>query len=145
MSAPLCHWVLKMFLFGMDNGKVIDNTDSEATHPEASLIYKENLGDKKGYIINSTSTLDIEGEGNFGRRVKTDYNYLACARFIGRAIAYHSEEQGADISAVNCSDGLLIENAKGVRSTRSSFYHNVLLDKKAILDALFNLCFVALM
>lgn len=141
VSAALSLGFENLFLFGMDNGKVIDNTDSEATHPKASLIYKENLGDKKGYKFNSTSTLDIEGEGNFGRRVKTDYNYLGCARFIGRAIAYHNEEQGADISAVNCSDGLLIENTKGVRSTDLDFSHNVLLDKKAILDALFNLCF----
>lgn len=145
LSSVLSMGFLHVYLFGMDNGKAIENessTQDTSTHAKASIVYKDNLGDKDGHEFNSIKGLDIVGEGNFCKKVLTNHNYKTCAKYLAQAITCYKEDDGLLCNVINCSNGLRIDNTKPCHSDSLDFTDNKDIDKKKTIDAIFSCTFV---
>ena len=145
LSSILSMGFVHVYLFGMDNGKAIEDDSyiqDTSTHAKASLVYKDNFGDKEGFSFNSINGLDSVGEGNFCKRVLTNHNYKTCARYLGQAIECYKKDDGLVCSVTNCSNGLKIDNTKSCHSAQLDFTDNKVIDKNKAIDAILACTFV---
>lgn len=127
----------KVYFFGLDNGT---KRNDLLTHPEENIFYKKNedanknsfdktfqngyedqvekenmSADERSALENrlSFSRLSFVGKGNFGGDVYTSYIYRLSAKYIDIVIKEHKRPEA---EFFNCSDGLILEQAKPVHS-----------------------------
>ena len=97
----------KLYLFGMDNGLKVDDTQ---VHSKFASLFQN-----KG--VNEENVFNYVCEGNFGHKCKTNLKYLQAIDNIKNVIDSISEaEDKQHISVYNCSDGALIPHTISVHS-----------------------------
>ncbi|SKA62696.1 Protein of unknown function DUF115 [Succinivibrio dextrinosolvens DSM 3072] len=120
----------KIYLFGMDNGIKIENTQ---IHSNFASLYK-----KRG--APEVSEFRYECEGNFGNKCKTNLRYLQAVSNIRNVIVSNATlDPNNPLSVHNCSDGALIPNTNSVHSQelKDEFSRLPIIRKKEICDYIY--------
>lgn len=99
----------KIYLFGMDNGIKVENTQIHSNF--ASLYQKRGAPEVAGFYY--------ECEGNFGNKCKTNLRYLqAIYNIVNFIDSIAAVEPNNQLSVFNCSDGALIPKTNSIRSQK---------------------------
>ena len=120
----------KLYLFGLDNGIKIGNSQIHSNF--TSLYQNRGAPEVAGFFY--------ECEGNFEHKCQTNLRYLQAINNIKNVIDSISETDGEhQISVYNCSDGAKIPNTISVHSQelQEKFRRLSSISKKEICDYLF--------
>ena len=118
----------KIYLFGMDNGIKVENTQIHSNF--ASLYQKRGAPEEAGF--------KYECEGNFGHKCKTNLKYLQAIYNVESVINSIAIED--KLYVYNCSDGALIQNTVSIQSQqlKDEFSQLPVIRKKEICDYIYD-------
>ena len=116
----------KVYLFGLDNGSVLNNHRLHSKHSDFfnSLNMKE---------ISDSSGNDLILEGNFGIDVRSNELYKTALDCMGLTLSCVF-----DVECINCSNGAKIDNTKAMHSYDLNFDSVDNLDKDKLNEYFYN-------
>lgn len=111
MAAAATIGFKQIYMFGVDNGSI---REDKREHPEESILYGKIISDSRSDLAKedqALNELNLEREGNFVKKVYTNYFYTSSVKTLEILI-----QNNNDLKFFNCSNGCKVQGATPIHS-----------------------------